>query len=307
MEIRTLGKTGLQISRLGFGAAPLGNEYGGMDNAEAKRAIDLAIDSGINFFDVAPYYGITLAESRLGDLLKGRRHEVILATKCARYGLADFDFSAERVTRSADESLQRLQTDYLDILHVHDVEFGDKRQIIDATLPALRRVQQSGKARFIGITGLSLRALREVAAEAPVDCMLSYCRYDLLNTDLTMMNPEGLINASPLHMGLLTSSGPPPWHPAMPIVRETARRIVEFCQSRGVSVTDTALQFSLSNPSIASTFAGMSTSAEVRQNLKALEGAPDPEILQEIEILAQPARGRIWKAGRPENYDPNME
>ena len=307
MEMRTLGKTGLQVSRLGFGAAPLGNEYGGMDSAEAKRAIDLAIDSGINFFDVAPYYGRTLAETRLGEMLKGRRHEVILATKCARYDLAGFDFSAERVTRSVDESLLRLQTDYLDIMHVHDVEFGDKRQIIDETIPALRRVQEAGKARFIGITGLSLRMLREVAAEAPVDCMLSYCRYNLLNTDAAAMNPEGLINASPLHMGLLTPAGPPPWHPAMPIVRETARRIVDFCQSRGVSVTDTALQFALSNPALATTFTGMSTTGEVRQNLNAMAGTADPEILREIEILAQPARGRIWKAGRPENYDSNME
>jgi len=307
MEMRTLGNTGLQVSRLGFGAAPLGNEYGGMNDAEAQRAIHLAIDGGVNFFDVAPYYGITLAEKRLGQMLKGRRHEVILATKCARYGLADFDFSAGRVTRSADESLQRLQTDYLDILHVHDVEFGDKRQIVDETIPALRRVQEAGKVRFIGITGLSLRMLRDVAAEAPVDCMLSYCRYDLLNTDLITMNADGLLSASPLHMGLLTPSGPPPWHPAMPVVRETARRIVEFCQTRGVSVTDTALQFALSSPVMASTFTGMSTTAEVRQNLKAMDGAADPGILSEIEILAQPARGRIWKAGRPENYDPNME
>ncbi|MEO8130817.1 MAG: aldo/keto reductase [Bryobacteraceae bacterium] len=305
--MRTLGNTGLQVSRLGFGAAPLGNEYGGMESAEAKRAIDLAIDNGINFFDVAAYYGRTLAETRLGEMLKGRRHEVILATKCARYGLAEFDFSAERVTRSADESLQRLQTDYLDILHVHDVEFGDKRQIVDETIPALRRVQQAGKARFIGITGLSLRMLREVAAEAPVDCMLTYCRYNLLNIDATTMDPNGLINASPMHMGLLTPNGPPPWHPATPVVREAARRIVEFCQSQGVSVTDTALQFALSNPKLATTFTGMSTTAEVLQNLKAMEGTADPEILKEIEILAEPARGRIWKAGRPENYDPNME
>jgi L-galactose dehydrogenase len=307
MEMRTLGKTGLQVSRLGYGAAPLGNEYGGMDDREARRSIHLAIDSGINFFDVAPYYGLTLAESRLGEMLKGRRHEVILATKCARYGLADFDFSGERVTRGADESLRRLQTDYLDILHVHDVEFGDKRQIVEETIPALRRVQEAGKVRFIGITGLSLRMLREVAAEAPVDCMLSYCRYNLMNTDLTILNPEGLINASPLHMGLLTPNGPPSWHPAMPIVRETARRIVDFCQSREVSVTDVALQFALSNQNLATTFAGMSRPEEVRRNLKALEGTSDPEILREIEILAEPARQRIWKAGRPENYDPNME
>jgi L-galactose dehydrogenase len=307
MEFRTLGNTGLKVSRLGFGAAPLGNEYGGMSNAEVEQAVHLAIDSGINFFDTAPYYGRTLSETRLGEALKGRRHEVVLATKCARYDVAGFDFSADRVTRSVDESLKRLQTDYLDIFHIHDVEFGDKRQIIDETMPAMRRIQASGKARFIGITGLSLRMLREVSAEAPVDCMLTYCRYNLLNTDAAAMDPSGLINASPLHMGLLTPAGPPAWHPAMPIVRETARKIVDFCQGRGVSVTDLALQFTLSNSNIATTFTGISTSDEVRRNLKAIEGTPDPEILLEIEAIARPARGRIWRAGRPENYDPNME
>lgn len=307
MEFRTLGKTGLQVSRLGFGAAPLGNDYGGMDDEEGQKAVHLAIDSGINFFDVAPYYGLTLAETRLGQMLKGRRHEVILATKCARYGLADFDFSAATVTRTVDESLKRLQTDYLDILHIHDVEFGDKRQIVEETIPAVRRLQEQGKARFIGITGLSLRMLREVSAEAPVDCMLTYCRYTLLNTDALAMNPEGLINASPLHMRMLTPSGPPPWHPAQPVIREAARRIVEHCEAKGVSVTDTALQFSLGNPNFASTFAGMSNTAEVRQNLQALATPPDPQLMLELEALALPARGHIWKAGRPENYDPNME
>jgi L-galactose dehydrogenase len=297
----------LRVSRLGFGAAPLGNEYGGMDDAEAQRAVNLAIDSGINFFDVAPYYGRTLAETRLGAMLKGRRHEVVLATKCARYDLADFDFSAERVTRSIDESLQRLQTDYLDIFHIHDVEFGDKRQVIDEAMSAMRRIQASGKARFIGITGLSLRMLREVSAEAPVDCMLSYCRYNLLNTDAAALDPMGLINASPLHMGLLTVAGPPAWHPATPLIRDTARRIVDYCQGRGVSVTDIALQFALANPAIASTFAGISTTDEVRQNLRAAGSAPDAEILKEVEAIAQPARGHIWRAGRPENYDANME
>jgi L-galactose dehydrogenase len=88
--------------------------------------------------------------------------------------------------------------------------------------------------------------------------MLTYCRYILVNTDATMMDPICLINASPLHLGLLTRAGPPAWNPAMPIVRETARRILDFCQERGVSVTDLALQFTLSNPNIATTFTGHS-------------------------------------------------
>src|SRR4051794_18594270 len=105
---RILGNTGLEVSILGFGASPLGDEFGAADPAEAARAVSLAIDKGINLFDTSPYYGRTLSEQRLGAALKGRRQEVILATKCGRYDKADFDFSAERVRRSIDESLKRL-------------------------------------------------------------------------------------------------------------------------------------------------------------------------------------------------------
>src|SRR5690349_8685566 len=99
MKYRTLGKTGLRVSILGFGAATLGNEYGANDPREGERAVHAAIDLGINHFDVAPYYGRTLGETRLGEALKGRRDKVVLSTKCARYDVAGFDFSGERVTR----------------------------------------------------------------------------------------------------------------------------------------------------------------------------------------------------------------
>src|SRR5260370_28182027 len=250
MEYRILGNTGLSVSYIGFGAAPLGDEYGMTDPADAERAVHLAIDQGINFFDTAPYYGRTLSETRLGEALKGRRDRVVLATKCARYDVAGFDFSADRVTRSVDESLQRLQTDYLDVLHIHDVEFGYRDRIIGETIPALRRIQRAGKARFIGITGLQLHVLKYIAQAAPVDCILSYCRYALLNTDL---QPEvipfakergvGMISASPMHRGVLTPAGPPPWHPAQPEIKEVGRQIAALCNARHVRVTDVALRF----------------------------------------------------------------
>jgi L-galactose dehydrogenase len=153
MDYRKLGKTDLNLSLIGFGGAALGGVFGEIDPGEGMRAVHLAVDSGINFFDTSPYYGITLAETRLGAALAGRRERVILATKCGRYGMAEFDFSAKRVTASMDESLRRLQTDYIDLFQVHDLEFGDAQQIIDETLPALRQLQQQGKARYVGITG----------------------------------------------------------------------------------------------------------------------------------------------------------
>jgi L-galactose dehydrogenase len=134
-----------------------------------------AIDHGINFFDVSPYYGRTLAEERLGSALAGRRDRVILATKVGRYGrgAGRCDYSAERVASSIDGSLQRLRTDYVDLLQVHDVEnVADPNQIIDETIPAMRKLQQQGKCRAVGITGLPLKILRHIAARTSVDSIL---------------------------------------------------------------------------------------------------------------------------------------
>jgi L-galactose dehydrogenase len=309
MRYKTLGRTDLKVSVLGFGAAPLGDEYGTADLNEAARAIDYAIDHGMTFFDVAPYYGRTSAETRLGNALVGKRHKVVLATKCARYDVNGFDFSAERVTRSIDESLQRLRTDYLDIIHVHDVEFGDKQQIVEETLPALAKARAAGKARAIGITGLALKMLREISDEYPVDCLLSYCRYNLLNTELddelgpfAQSKEIGLINASPLHMRLLCDTGPPAWHPAADEVKEAAREIVQLCSKHGASASRVALQFALEHPYVSSTFVGISSQAEVEENLKAFEGEPDRALLAEIEKIALPVRRMMWSTGRPENH-----
>lgn len=274
-----------------------------------RRAIAAALDNGINFFDTAAYYGRGLSETRLGVALQGRRQEVVLATKCARYDLDGFDFSAAGVRRSVDDSLRRLQTDYVDILHIHDVEFGCRRQILDETLPAVRKIQQQGKARFIGITGLSLRMLRDIAAEAPVDCILSYCRYNLLNRDLddvltplALERQIGLINASPLHMRMLSEAGAPQWHPAPDAVKDAAKRVVELCRSKGVEAPKLALQFAIRHPHVASTFVGMANEAEVLRNLAALEEEPDVGLLREIDELVAPVQGLMWISGFAWNH-----
>ncbi|HYI92029.1 MAG TPA: aldo/keto reductase [Bryobacteraceae bacterium] len=309
MRYNSLGVTGLRVSELGFGAAPLGDEYGAADPQEMKRALHFAIENGINFIDVAPYYGRTLAEARLGEMLQGRRQEVILATKCARYDTDGFDFSPAGIRRSVDQSLQRLKTDYVDIMHVHDVEFGCKRQIVEETIPQLRRIQEQGKARFIGITGLSLKMLRQIADAAPVDCILSYCRYTLLNRDLdSKLTPfarsrqVGLLNASPLHMRLLAETGPPEWHPAPAEVKAAAKDVVELCRRYGANASRIALQFALQHSYVSSTFVGISTVDEARNNLEAISDRPDPKLLLEIEKLAAPVQGMTWVTGYAENH-----
>lgn len=295
MEHRVLGKTGLHLSVIGFGASPLGNEFGQVDPKDGVHAVHLAIDRGIDFFDVSPFYGRTLAEERLGAALEGRRQQVFLSTKCGRYDLRQFDFSAPRVRTSIEESLRRLRTDFVDLLIAHDIEFGDREQIVHETIPAMRKLQAEGKTRYVGISGLPLPLLADVAVRAEVDFVLSYCHYNLLarglDRDLTPVLQErgiGLINASPLHMRVLTEAGPPDWHPAPQAVKQAGAKIVALCKQHGVDPAILALRFCLDHPYVSSTLVGMSSPEEVNTNLKALDFKPDPALLAEIEQIVSP-------------------
>ncbi|GAB4566074.1 MAG: aldo/keto reductase [Anaerolineae bacterium] len=311
MIYKTLGKTGLQVSVISFGASPLGNEFGTTDPAEGKRAVHYAIDHGINYFDVSPYYGRTLAETRLGEALEGHRHKVYLATKVGRYDLDRFDFSAQRVMTSVEESLRRLRTDYIDVFQAHDIEFGDREQIINETLPAMFKLKEQGKVRFVGITGYPLHLLRDVAEATDIDTILTYCRYNLMDTTMDeVLTPLarrkgiGLINASPLHMRVLTEKGAPDWHPAPRRVLEVAQRAAEFCKARGVDIAELALQFALQHPDVATTLVGMSKVAHVERNLKLVGTTPDPELLAAVQEIIKPVANVYWQEGRPENWDP---
>ncbi len=310
MEHRILGNTNLEVSVLGFGASPLGDEFRKTTAEERQRAVDAAIDQGINFFDVSPYYGRTLAEQRLGEAMGAKRQRIILATKCGRYDVNDFDFSAARVTRSVDESLQRLRTDYLDVIQCHDIEFGNLNQLIEETIPALRKVQDAGKVRFVGITGLPLKMMTKVAAAVPVDTFLSYCRYNLMITDMDeLLTPFareqgiGLINASPLHMGVLTETGPPDWHPAPPEVKQAGREVVAICRRHGVQVADVALRFCVEHPYAATTLVGMSRPDHVERNIRGIANPVAEDLLAEIREVVKPVANRTWPSGRPENND----
>lgn len=309
MRYRKLGMTELNASLLGFGASPLGDVFSPTDPAEGERAVHHALDQGVNFFDVSPYYGATLAEARLGSALAGRRNSVILATKCGRYGVDLFDFSAKGVAGGLEDSLHRLRTDYVDLLQVHDIEFGDTEQIIHETLPALKQLQKQGKTRYIGITGYSLKTLLHVAAAVPVDAMLSYCRYNLLVTDMdealvpfARQHEIGLINASPLHMGMLTENGAPEWHPAEPAVHAASRRAEAVCRAHGVSLPEVALRFCLAHPYVSSTLVGMATRRQVDENLRALNAVDDEELIAEIQAVIVQDQNVVWTSGREENY-----
>ncbi len=309
VPLRQLGRTDLQVSIVSFGASPLGNVFRQTDPKEGIAAVRYAIDRGINFFDVSPYYGLTVAEQQLGEALEGYRDRVVLATKCGRYGSDQFDFSAHTITTGLEDSLSRLRTDHVDLLQAHDVEFGDVEQIVNETIPAMRKLQQQGKTRYVGITGYSLKNLVEIASRAEVDSILTYCRYNLLISDMDDIlvpfakeHGIGLINASALHMGILTHRGAPSWHPAPPEVHETGRKIVEYCTAQMADASEVALKFCFDHDGVASTLVGMSTRAHVDANLRALHSESNPALLAEIREIAAPIHNRTWLSGREENH-----
>src|ERR1041385_1323003 len=132
MKYRPCGPTGLQVSVLSYGASPLGSVFRPVDEAEGIRTVHTALDLGINFIDVSPYYGLTRAEEVLGRALATvPRDRYLLATKGGRYGESEFDFSAARVTASVEESLRRLGVEYVDLIQCHDIEFGDLDQVVN--------------------------------------------------------------------------------------------------------------------------------------------------------------------------------
>ena len=314
MKRRPLGRTGLDVSVLGFGASSLGGVFRATDDAESVRAVHTALDLGINFIDVSPYYGATRAESVLGRALRGvARDRYFLATKVGQYGDGEFDFSAARVARSLDESCVRLGVDYIDLLQCHDIEFASMDQIVDETIPALMALKRAGRIGHVGITGLPLRVFPAVLDRVPegqVATVLSFCHYELNDTSLESLLPYlaakgvGVINAAPTGMGLLTPRGVPAWHPASPALVAAARRAVDYCASVGADIVKLAIQFSLSHPGIATTLVGSADPGNMRRNIGYASEPIDHELLREVLAILHPVHNHNFTRGRPENRDP---
>lgn len=310
MKYRVLGKTGWKVSVVGFGTAPLGGAHGAIEEKEGLRAVRTALDLGVNFIDVTPYDGRTLAESVLGKALAGvSREEYILATKVGRYGAneADFDFAPARVVRSVDESLRRLRLAHIDLIQCQDIEFASIPKLVEETIPALHKLKRQGKVRHIGITGLPLKALRKTFEAAAVDTVQSYCHFCLTNTRLVQLLPLlkqrglGVINAAPLGMGLLTEKGPPKWHPAPAKVRDLCAKAVAHCQKRKASLPRLALQFATSHRDITITLVGTSQARKIKECVRCLDEPLDQSLLTEIQDLLAPIRNETWASGRQEN------
>lgn len=309
MQYQKLGNTSLNVSKLSYGASPLGGVYGDVDQSQATRTVHAALDLGINFIDCSPYYGMTKAETMLGKALKGiPRDQYFLSTKAGRYGPEDFDMSEQRIRKSLDESLERLGVEEVDVFFLHDIEFVDLDIVLHESLPCMEKLKEEGRIRYYGITGYPLKPFREVIRQFQVDCILSYCRYGLHDTSLASLldyldeNEVGVVNASPACMGLLTSRGAPDWHPAGSDLRKRAQKAVDFCQAQGVDITQIALQFSAQHSGIPTTLVGTANPAFIAQNVEWINEPLSTELVDEVRsILAGP--DSVWSSGLPENND----
>ncbi|MCY4175954.1 MAG: aldo/keto reductase [Acidimicrobiaceae bacterium] len=318
LEYATLGRTGMEVSRIGFGCAGLGNEYGGLGDDEAVAAVHHALDQGINYFDTSTYYGRGLSEQRLGLALEGQRDQIVLATKGGRFDApleTGFDFSYDSIIAMCEASLRRLRTDRVDVYQLHDIEFGDKEVVFGEALPALIDLKAAGKALHIGVTGYPLPLLVEAVENFPLDVVLSYCRYNLmdrsLQTDLIPVAQKrgtAVINGSILHMGLISERGPQDWHPATDRIKDVSARLREHCRDAGIALSTLGVQFALANDDIEVTLLGSSRISTLDSALAAAAQGPPPEdLLSEVEAVIGPENFNLaWASGRPEHWEPSV-
>jgi aryl-alcohol dehydrogenase-like predicted oxidoreductase len=309
-----LGKTGMQVANLAFGASSLGGVFHSINEQQGIRAVHAAVDNGINFIDVSPYYGHLKAETVLGKaLLEIPRDRYFLSTKVGRYGKDGvnlWDYSAKRATESVYESMERLHVDYIDLINVHDIEFqanleGGLQKVVDETLPALVELRKKGVVGHVGITDLqpeNLRWVIEHSEPGTVESVLNFCHYSL-NDDLLLdyldffeANGIGVINASPLSMGLLSQRGTPDWHPAPAALKEACAKAAAYCQEQGYPIEKLAIQYSTSlNPRIATTLFSSANPDNVLKNIGYVNEPMDEQLVGKVrEIIGSQMRVR-WQ------------
>ncbi|CAM3230240.1 aldo/keto reductase [Paenibacillus lupini] len=313
MQYRKLGKTDLDVSVLSFGASSLGSVFRETDESESIRTVHAALDSGINFIDVSPYYGLTKAEAVLGKAIKTvPRDRFYLSSKAGRYGAESFDFSSGKITASVDESLRRLNTDYLDILFLHDIEFVEPQVIYEEAIPALQRLKAEGKIRHTGICGLPLNLFEEFLPKVEIDAIISYCHYSLNDTTLERLLPLlekhriGLVNASPLSMGLLSTRGTPEWHPASSEVKAVCKRAADYCAEQGGDIAKLAVQFSTMNSRIPTTLVSTANPSNIENNARWVDESINLELLTEVRGILEPVFDRTWESGIA-RYNTNLK
>ena len=304
----------MKVSNLGFGASSLGGVFHSIREEEGIEAVHTAVDNGINFIDVSPYYGHLKAETVLGKALKDiPREKYYLSTKVGRYGhngVNTWDYSAKRAQESVYESMERLNVDYIDLINVHDIEFqgdmeGGLQLIVDETLPALVELRDKGIVKHVGITDLQPENLKWVVEHAPagtVESILNFCHYSLNDTLLAdylgffEQHNVGVINASPFSMGLLSQRGAPAWHPAGKDLQRACAKAAAYCEEQGYPIDKLAIQFSTSmNPRIATTLFSSANPKNVLKNIQYVNEPMDEALVQKVQEIIGDQMFVRWK------------
>lgn len=298
----------MKVSELSFGASSLGSVFHEINEPRAYEAVYAAIDGGMNFIDVSPYYGHYKAETVLGKALRNvERGKYYLSTKVGRYGKDGkntWDYSAKRAKESVYESMERLGIDFIDLINVHDIEFSNLKQVASETLPALVELKDEGVVGHIGITDLQPENIKWVIEHTPggmVESIMNFCHFSL-NDDLLLDYLDffesrgiGVINASPLSMGLLSMRGVPEWHPAPKSLVEACAKAALYCAEHNYPIEKLAMQYSVSNPRIATTLFSSANPDNVRKNLKYIEEPIDWNLVEKVkEIIGDQKRVR-WE------------
>lgn len=307
MKKNEIGKTGMKVSNLSFGASSLGGVFHDIREAEGIKAVFTAVENGMNFIDVSPYYGHYKAEIVLGKALKEiPRSSYYLSTKVGRYGkdgVNTWDYSGKRAQESVYESMERLHIDYIDLINVHDIEFSDMNQVVNETLLALVELREKGVVGHVGITDLQLENLQWVIDRVPegtVESVLNFCHY-CLNDDKLVDYLDyfeskniGIINASPLSMGLLSKRGVPAWHPAPKPLVKACQKAVAHCESKGYPIEKLAIQFSVSNPRIATTLFSSANPDNVLKNIAYCKEPIDWNLVREVQDIIGDQQRVSW-------------
>jgi len=321
MPYTSLGeRTNIKPSLLSFGGCTFGGLYDASVNLEdCKKTLEYAVQKGVNFIDTAPYYGNGRSETIFGKILPDiPRSAYYMATKIGRYAPEIdqmFDFSAQRVIKSVDESLERLNLDYVDLIQIHDLEFAPSlRVIIEETLPALQQVVAKGKAKHIGITGYPLSELKKVIELSPagsIDTVLSYCRWTLIDSELEDYLPYfrskglGVINAAILSMGLLTDNGPQNWHPASKEIKDASVNAAKYAKDNGTNISRLAVHYSLLKNGPDTHLFSCYHKDALDVNLRVLQDKLTPEEQKTINFIEKNYFGSNLKQKHWENVEVN--
>lgn len=321
LERRELGSSGVRVTRFGLGTGPLGGLFTPVGDGQARATCDAAWDLGIRFVDTAPHYGAGLSERRVGAALRERpRDELVLSTKVGRLLRPDageedlafaeptglrrvWDFSADGVRRSLEESLERLGLDRVDILLVHDPDEHLDAAIHEA-LPALARLRDEGLIRAVGAGMNAAAPLERIVREADVDCVLVAGRVTLLDQSavpgllpLCRERGVGVIAGGVFSSGILADPGPDARHDYAPAPEEVRRRVAAIaavCDRHGVPLHTAALALPRQRDDVASVLVGARSPEEVRANLDAFESHVPADLWRDLV-----AEGLLAEAAAP--------